>query len=268
MTSPPNVHQATAATPTTAVHMKPPAPTTSQASPPSKRDLKSWWKNFKLSKHEEQHGEDPSTTTAASDTISTATATATTTTAAAAATTSILPRRVSSKRNTAFAGKWGTDRQHVSIDQILKIFDQRENAFALAPTLPLAESSGNSSSSNNKNNNIDNRGWLPRVSRRRNARRGFLTMYIEEKGLCVQNFDCIIRFAVLSRLTSADPKPQGIFGVPLRQSIVYANVAISLVDDHGKSYIYGYVPIVVAKCGVFLKEKGGCCVSLAANGRA
>ncbi|EPQ65181.1 Bgt-4013 [Blumeria graminis f. sp. tritici] len=50
--------------------------------------------------------------------------------------------------------------------------------------------------------------------------------------------------------------PAGIFGVPLRQSITYANVAISLVDSEGKSYIYGYVPIVVAKCGVFLKEKG------------
>ncbi|KAK2072468.1 hypothetical protein P8C59_006820 [Phyllachora maydis] len=49
--------------------------------------------------------------------------------------------------------------------------------------------------------------------------------------------------------------PQGIFGVPLHQSIAYANVAISLIDEHGKSYIYGYVPIVVAKCGVFLKEK-------------
>lgn len=57
-------------------------------------------------------------------------------------------------------------------------------------------------------------------------------------------------------LTYAESKPQGIFGVPLRQSITYANVAISLVDDNGKSYIYGYVPIVVAKCGVFLKEKG------------
>ncbi|KAL6851067.1 GTPase activating protein (GAP) for Rho1p [Amphichorda felina] len=52
-----------------------------------------------------------------------------------------------------------------------------------------------------------------------------------------------------------DTKSQGIFGVPLRQSINYANVAISLVDEHGQSYIYGYVPIVVAKCGVFLKEK-------------
>lgn len=55
---------------------------------------------------------------------------------------------------------------------------------------------------------------------------------------------------------SAEARQQGIFGVPLRQSITYANVAISLVDDNGQSYIYGYVPIVVAKCGVFLKEKG------------
>ena len=50
---------------------------------------------------------------------------------------------------------------------------------------------------------------------------------------------------------------QGIFGVPLQQSIRYANVAISLLNDEGQSYIYGYVPIVVAKCGVFLKERGG-----------
>ncbi|KAI9815213.1 MAG: hypothetical protein M1826_002073 [Phylliscum demangeonii] len=46
-----------------------------------------------------------------------------------------------------------------------------------------------------------------------------------------------------------------IFGVPLHESIRYANVAISLTDGDGKSFIYGYVPIVVAKCGVYLKEK-------------
>jgi hypothetical protein len=62
------------------------------------------------------------------------------------------------------------------------------------------------------------------------------------------------RFAKLTGQT-AEQAP-GIFGVPLRQSITYANVAISLVDGEGKSYIYGYVPIVVAKCGVYLKEKG------------
>jgi hypothetical protein len=50
--------------------------------------------------------------------------------------------------------------------------------------------------------------------------------------------------------------PTGIFGVPLQASIRYANVAISLTDESGKSFIYGYVPIVVAKCGVFLKENG------------
>lgn len=44
--------------------------------------------------------------------------------------------------------------------------------------------------------------------------------------------------------------------MPLNVSIKYANVAISLTNEHGQSFIYGYVPIVVAKCGVFLKEKG------------
>ena len=57
-------------------------------------------------------------------------------------------------------------------------------------------------------------------------------------------------------------KPQGIFGVPLNVSIKYANVAISLTNDNGESFIYGYVPIVVAKCGVFLKEKGMCVTSI------
>lgn len=49
---------------------------------------------------------------------------------------------------------------------------------------------------------------------------------------------------------------RGIFGVPLNVSIKYANVAISLTGENGKSHIYGYVPIVVAKCGVFLKDRG------------
>lgn len=50
--------------------------------------------------------------------------------------------------------------------------------------------------------------------------------------------------------------PQAVFGVWLTQSIRYANVAISLYDDSGRSYIYGYLPIIVGKCGVYLKEKG------------
>ena len=49
---------------------------------------------------------------------------------------------------------------------------------------------------------------------------------------------------------------KGIFGVSLEESIKYAYVAISVTNKDGESYIYGYIPIVVAKCGVFLKEKG------------
>lgn len=61
--------------------------------------------------------------------------------------------------------------------------------------------------------------------------------------------------AVKKEEEQKETAPQGIFGVPLIASIPYANVAISLFNEHGESYIYGYVPIVVAKCGVFLKEK-------------
>lgn len=57
-------------------------------------------------------------------------------------------------------------------------------------------------------------------------------------------------------LTTVVEAPVGIFGVPLQDSINYANVAISLTDENGQSYVYGYVPIVIAKCGVFLKERG------------
>jgi len=64
------------------------------------------------------------------------------------------------------------------------------------------------------------------------------------------------RESVISLTDIPIAEETGIFGVPLQTSIRYANVAISLFDADGNSYIYGYVPIVVAKCGVFLKEKG------------
>ncbi|KAN0094217.1 Rho GTPase activation protein [Hyaloscypha variabilis] len=50
---------------------------------------------------------------------------------------------------------------------------------------------------------------------------------------------------------------KAVFGVPLRQSIMYANVEINLTDVEGKSYVYGYVPIVVAKICVYIKQKEG-----------
>ncbi|SCZ95304.1 BZ3500_MvSof-1268-A1-R1_Chr11-2g03419 [Microbotryum saponariae] len=47
-----------------------------------------------------------------------------------------------------------------------------------------------------------------------------------------------------------------VFGVSPEQSLKYAAVAISTVSADGKPYVYGYVPIVVAKCGMMLKESG------------
>lgn len=45
-------------------------------------------------------------------------------------------------------------------------------------------------------------------------------------------------------------------GVALAVSCRYANVAISTQNEDGESVVYGYIPVVVAKCGVYLKEHG------------
>lgn len=68
--------------------------------------------------------------------------------------------------------------------------------------------------------------------------------------------DLVLNPQILTYNIKIVQAPVGIFGVPLEVSIKYANVAISLTNEQGESYVYGYVPIVVAKCGVFLKEKG------------
>ncbi|KAJ0126118.1 Uncharacterized protein HZ326_30778 [Fusarium oxysporum f. sp. albedinis] len=54
-----------------------------------------------------------------------------------------------------------------------------------------------------------------------------------------------------------EPKPTPtVFRLALPTSIRYANVAISRIDEDGVARIYGYIPIIVAKTGVYLKEKG------------
>ncbi|KAK5101005.1 GTPase activating protein (GAP) for Rho1p [Lithohypha guttulata] len=54
---------------------------------------------------------------------------------------------------------------------------------------------------------------------------------------------------------SAEPE-QHISDVALAESIRHANVAISLTNEQGEASIYGYIPIIVAKVCVYLKEKG------------
>lgn len=61
-----------------------------------------------------------------------------------------------------------------------------------------------------------------------------------------------------SRASSIQPEPdKRIFGVALEEFSMYANNAISLLNENGESFIPGYIPIIVAKCGMYLKEKGG-----------
>ena len=39
----------------------------------------------------------------------------------------------------------------------------------------------------------------------------------------------------------------GVFGVPLRESLHYASVQISTANANGELYVWGYIPVVVAK---------------------
>ncbi|CAE6529593.1 unnamed protein product [Rhizoctonia solani] len=48
--------------------------------------------------------------------------------------------------------------------------------------------------------------------------------------------------------------PHTVFGIPLRESLRYASVQISTANHQGELYVWGYIPVVVAKCGLFLKE--------------
>ncbi|CAK5268334.1 unnamed protein product [Mycena citricolor] len=45
-----------------------------------------------------------------------------------------------------------------------------------------------------------------------------------------------------------------VFGKPLRESLKYASVQISTANAQGNLYVWGYIPVVVAKCGLWLKE--------------
>ncbi|KAI1269142.1 Rho GTPase activation protein [Xylariaceae sp. FL1019] len=62
--------------------------------------------------------------------------------------------------------------------------------------------------------------------------------------------------------TGPEPLPPGrIFGLPLSESIEYSNVEICLwydtIDsDIPEKVVYGHIPLVVAKSGVFLKNSG------------
>ena len=61
----------------------------------------------------------------------------------------------------------------------------------------------------------------------------------------------------LTKTDSAEPLPT-ILGIPLSESIKYAKASIYLTNGEGGGDIYSYIPMYVAKVGVFLKESGQC----------
>lgn len=183
----------------------------STVSPPNKRDLKSWWKGFKLpSKHQETHG--------------TATPSA-------------------------------RSRPHRSTSLFVEDLECRYSALpsSVAQLHGMVAAGGghHPQPASARRMNLPPAAALPR-RHRSDAFVHILNWRLRSSAAG----SCLKLHPLERRLTVSETRPQGIFGVPLRQSITYANVAISLIDENEKSYIYGYVPIVVAKCGVFLKEKG------------
>lgn len=59
-----------------------------------------------------------------------------------------------------------------------------------------------------------------------------------------------------SQRDSVRSRDQSIFGARLQDTLKYSSVAISLADKNGDPYIWGYVPVIVAKIGLFLKHNG------------
>lgn len=64
----------------------------------------------------------------------------------------------------------------------------------------------------------------------------------------------LCKYTLISFLTPSSEK--GVFGIALKESLKYAYACISYVDDATKTFHYGAVPIVVAKCGSFVKNEG------------
>lgn len=48
------------------------------------------------------------------------------------------------------------------------------------------------------------------------------------------------------------PPPGAVFGRPLKESLRYASVQISTADASGRLYVWGYIPVVVAKWYVYV----------------
>jgi hypothetical protein len=94
------------------------------------------------------------------------------------------------------------------------------------------------------------------TSTQQNLRTWWQGVVIRRKSSPLQSEE---RQGLLPRLQSTSSHTEAVravFRIPISVSITYAHVAISMQDEKGNPYIYGHIPIAVAKVGVYLKEKG------------
>ncbi|KAI0322114.1 Rho GTPase activation protein [Amylostereum chailletii] len=68
-----------------------------------------------------------------------------------------------------------------------------------------------------------------------------------------QHFTLAQKFKGQPHQDKGEP-PHTVFGKTLSESLKYAKVQISTANANGELYVWGYIPVVVAKCGLFLKE--------------
>ncbi|KAG7451300.1 Rho GTPase activation protein [Guyanagaster necrorhizus] len=61
---------------------------------------------------------------------------------------------------------------------------------------------------------------------------------------------------VKKEVDSKEDSEHPVFGKPLKESLRYASVQISTANANGELFVWGYIPVVVAKCGLYLKEIG------------
>lgn len=55
------------------------------------------------------------------------------------------------------------------------------------------------------------------------------------------------RFVTLTNASAVDQEEHPVFQKPLKESLRYASVQISTANANGELYIWGYIPVVVAK---------------------
>ena len=55
--------------------------------------------------------------------------------------------------------------------------------------------------------------------------------------------------------TQRQPEPK-VLGVPLEDLIEYCHVEISITNEKGEPYVEGYIPVIVANIGLFLRQNG------------